>query len=44
MGPPGGNPSVRSVSVRISFRAVSREQYDAAHAALRAHPEVKWTL
>ena len=34
----------RYVSVRISFRAESREQYDAAHAALRAHPEVKWTL
>lgn len=32
------------VSVRIAFRAESREQYDAAHAALRAHPEVKWTL
>lgn len=32
------------VSVRIAFRAQSREQYDAAHAALRAHPEVKWTL
>ncbi len=34
----------RFVSVSISFRAESREQYDAAHAALRAHPEVKWTL
>jgi len=32
------------VSVRIAFRAESREQYDAAHAALRTHPEVKWTL
>jgi len=32
------------VSVRISFKAASREQLDAAHAALRAHPEVKWTL
>ncbi|KAF1691759.1 DUF493 family protein [Pseudoxanthomonas koreensis] len=32
------------VSVRIGFRALSREQYDAAHAALRDHPEVKWTL
>jgi uncharacterized protein len=32
------------VSVRIAFRADSREQYDAAHAALRSHPEVKWTL
>ena len=32
------------VSVRIAFRAENRAQYDAAHAALRAHPEVKWTL
>jgi putative lipoic acid-binding regulatory protein len=32
------------VSVRIAFRAESREQYDAAHEALRNHPEVKWTL
>ena len=34
----------RFVSVTVSFRADSREQYDAAHAALRAHPDVKWTL
>ena len=34
----------RYVSVRIGFRADSREQYDAAHQALRGHPEVKWTL
>ena len=32
------------VSVRITFRAESREQYDVAHAVLRKHPEVKWTL
>ncbi|MDQ3495105.1 MAG: DUF493 family protein [Pseudomonadota bacterium] len=32
------------VSVKLSFRANSREDYDAAHAALCAHPEVKWTL
>ncbi|WP_411833917.1 DUF493 family protein [Pseudoxanthomonas mexicana] len=32
------------VSVRISFRAHSRVQYDAAHETLRQHPEVKWTL
>ncbi len=32
------------VSVRIGFRAESREQFDAAHQALRDHPEVKWTL
>jgi putative lipoic acid-binding regulatory protein len=34
----------RYVSVRLAFRAESREQYDAAHAALRAHPQVKWTV
>src|SRR5690606_23459871 len=32
------------VSVRVSFRAESREQYEVAHAVLREHPEVKWTL
>lgn len=32
------------VSVKLSFRAGSREDYDTAHAALREHPEVKWTL
>ncbi len=32
------------VSVRIAFRAMDRAQYDAAHALLRGHPEVKWTL
>ena len=32
------------VSVRIVFKADSREQYDLVHEALRAHPEVKWTL
>src|SRR5690606_31320813 len=32
------------VSVKLSFRADSRAQYEAAHEALRAHPEVKWTL
>jgi putative lipoic acid-binding regulatory protein len=31
----------RYVSVRISFRADSREQYDLAHQVLRDHPEVK---
>ena len=32
------------VSIKLTFRAKSREQYDAAHAALREHPEVKWTI
>jgi putative lipoic acid-binding regulatory protein len=32
------------VSIKLTFRAESREQYDAAHAALREHPEVKWTI
>ena len=34
----------RYVSVKLSFRAESRAQYELAHEALRAHPEVKWTL
>jgi putative lipoic acid-binding regulatory protein len=34
----------RYVSVRIAFRADTREDYDRAHQALRDHPEVKWTL
>jgi uncharacterized protein len=34
----------RYVSVTIQFRAESRAQYEAAHEALRAHPEIKWTL
>ena len=32
------------VSVRIAFRANSREDYERAHQALRDHPEVKWTV
>ena len=34
----------RYVSVRIAFRANSREDYERAHQALRDHPEVKWTV
>ena len=34
----------RFVSVTISFKAETRAEYDAAHTALRAHPDVKWTL
>lgn len=34
----------RFVSVRLSFRAGSREQYETAHQVLREHPDVKWTL
>jgi len=34
----------RYVSVCIAFEANSRADYDAAHAALRAHPAVRWTL
>ena len=36
--------SGKYVSVRISFRANSREDYERAHQALRDHPEVKWTV
>jgi putative lipoic acid-binding regulatory protein len=32
------------VCVRVEFRAAHRGEYEAAHAALRAHPAVKWTL
>lgn len=34
----------RFISVSLSFRAASREQYETAHQVLREHPEVKWTL
>ena len=34
----------RYVSVRIAFEARDRAQYDAAHTALRNHPDVKWTV
>ncbi len=32
------------LSVTVVFEAHSREDYDAAHGALRGHPAVKWTL
>ena len=32
------------VSVTVVFEAHGREDYDAAHGALRDHPAVKWTL
>ena len=32
------------LSVTVSFRCDTREQYDAAHAALRADPDVRFTL
>jgi putative lipoic acid-binding regulatory protein len=32
------------VSVTISIHCETREQYEAAHAALRASPDVKYTL
>lgn len=34
----------RFVSVCISFKANTRQDYETAHNALRAHPEIKWTL
>ena len=34
----------RYVSVSVTFTCPSREKYDAAHAALRADPDVRWTL
>ena len=32
------------VSVTVSFRCENREQYEAAHVALRASPDVRYTL
>ena len=32
------------VSVTVSFHCENREQYEAAHAALRASPDVRYTL
>lgn len=32
------------VSVSVSFTCPSREKYDAAHSALRADPDIRWTL
>ena len=32
------------VSVRIPFLAPDRAAHDRAHALLREHPDVKWTL
>lgn len=32
------------VSVTVSFHCESREQYEAAHAALRASPDVRYTM
>jgi putative lipoic acid-binding regulatory protein len=34
----------RYVSVSVTFTCPSREKYDAAHAALRAEPDIRWTL
>ncbi|MGH8147394.1 MAG: YbeD family protein [Rhodanobacteraceae bacterium] len=32
------------VSVSVVFNCPSREKYEAAHAALRAHPDIRYTL
>ena len=32
------------VSVSVTFTCPSREKYEAAHAALRADPDIRWTL
>jgi putative lipoic acid-binding regulatory protein len=32
------------VSVAVSFTCPSREKYDAVHEALRADPDIRWTL
>lgn len=46
----GGSERVRLsregnyVAVSLSFTCPSREHYDAVHAALRAEPDIRWTL
>lgn len=32
------------LSVTVSFRCESREQYDLAHSVLRADPDIRYTL
>jgi putative lipoic acid-binding regulatory protein len=32
------------VSVTVSFHCDNREQYEAAHAALRASPDIRYTM
>jgi uncharacterized protein len=32
------------ISVSVTFTCPSRDKYDAAHAAVRADPAVRWTL
>ena len=32
------------VSVSVMFTCPTREKYEAAHAALRAHPDIRYTL
>ncbi|NYE31219.1 hypothetical protein HDE78_004203 [Rhodanobacter sp. K2T2] len=32
------------VSVTVSIRCESREQYEAAHAALRENPDIRYTM
>lgn len=34
----------RYISVSVTFTCPSREKYEAAHAALRSDPAVRWTL
>lgn len=32
------------ISVSVTFTCPSRDKYDAVHAALRADPDIRWTL
>ena len=34
----------RYISVSVTFTCPTREKYEAAHAALRADPDIRWTL
>jgi putative lipoic acid-binding regulatory protein len=34
----------RYISVSVTFTCPTREKYQAVHAALRADPDIRWTL
>ena len=34
----------RYISISVTFTCPSRDKYEAAHAALRADPDIRWTL
>lgn len=34
----------RYLSISLTFTCPSRDKYEAAHAALRADPDIRWTI